>query len=370
MMIRTIKEFDEITNINKDGLPLFLYGAGSAGQRSLSILNNMKIPVEDFCVSEQQNNPKQIMGKKIIEFKDIKAKYEKFAVLIAVGEANKNDIVAEVKKQPCGVEILFSIDDLCGYFYKTECMKIEEIKPLLADEKSYEILQEYVRYREAISYEELFALSRPIQDQYFDNEVIQMSENETFVDAGVFDGKTTLEFARLVKNNYNAVLLFEPDTKSYRISKKTLEASGKKRCYIFDEGLFSEKKIVRFTNTGDGGSRIDMQGESIDEIKVVALDDKIKEIECIKEVTFIKMDIEGSEAEALIGAKEILKKDKPKLAVCLYHKWEDIYDIPKLVKSIRPDYKIYIRHYNDPEMLKCGHSFWEAFWLDIIMYAI
>lgn len=63
-------------------------------------------------------------------------------------------------------------------------------------------------------------------------------------------------------------------------------------------------------------------------------------------ITFIKMDIEGSEKETLMGAEKLIKKYKPKLAVCVYHKWEDIYEIPQIIKSLVPEYKIHLRHHS------------------------
>lgn len=67
----------------------------------------------------------------------------------------------------------------------------------------------------------------------------------------------------------------------------------------------------------------------------------------LEEPTFIKMDVEGAELSALKGAKKLIAKNHPKLAICLYHKPEDIYDIPIFIKQLDSSYKLYIRHYSN-----------------------
>ena len=63
-------------------------------------------------------------------------------------------------------------------------------------------------------------------------------------------------------------------------------------------------------------------------------------------ITFLKMDIEGSELAALRGAERIIREQRPKLAICVYHKPEDLREIPSLLLSYHPDYKLYLRHYS------------------------
>lgn len=78
-------------------------------------------------------------------------------------------------------------------------------------------------------------------------------------------------------------------------------------------------------------------------IETIPIDEFVKE-ENLKRVDFIKMDIEGSEEKALLGAKETLRKFKPKLAICIYHKPKDFYELPLLIKEINPEYKIRIKN--------------------------
>ena len=65
-----------------------------------------------------------------------------------------------------------------------------------------------------------------------------------------------------------------------------------------------------------------------------------------KNVTFIKMDIEGAEYPALQAAEEVIKNDKPKLAIAVYHCPEDILRIPELILQYNPNYRLYLRHYS------------------------
>ena len=62
-------------------------------------------------------------------------------------------------------------------------------------------------------------------------------------------------------------------------------------------------------------------------------------------IDLIKMDIEGSEIEALLGARQTIRKFKPRLQICSYHKFDDLWEIPILIKKLSPDYLLYLGHH-------------------------
>ena len=114
---------------------------------------------------------------------------------------------------------------------------------------------------------------------------------------------------------------------------------------LINAGLWSKDTYLAFHSAEYGGSHI-VESDEKDgaQVKVVALDS------CIRgKVTFIKMDIEGAELEALKGAKQLIMKYRPKLAICIYHKREDMWEIPYFIKNLVPEYKLYIRHYSNYE---------------------
>ncbi|KLU63622.1 hypothetical protein DEAC_c44790 [Desulfosporosinus acididurans] len=143
---------------------------------------------------------------------------------------------------------------------------------------------------------------------------------------------------------FKYIYAFEPDEENFKTLNKELEELSVNACndqiIAFNAGVFDKNERVLFQpNSNGGGSQINENG--LQTIEVLALDSVL----CEKEVTFIKMDIEGAEKEALLGAKEIITSQRPKLAICVYHKPEDLWEIPLLIKSWVPEYKLYLRHH-------------------------
>lgn len=176
--------------------------------------------------------------------------------------------------------------------------------------------------------------------QYFDLPELYHVPHEIFVDAGCLNGISTRNFINWAQNNYEHVYCFEADYKNATICKEKMKDLIKKgNATVIDKALSDQNKTVSFISNANGTSCIGV-GEG--RVEAVTLDTAIGD----KHVTFIKMDIEGAEYNALLGAKNIISKYHPKLAISVYHRPEDIYDIPNLILSYSSDYKLYLRHYS------------------------
>ncbi len=175
--------------------------------------------------------------------------------------------------------------------------------------------------------------------QYFDLKEMSPSGDEVFVDVGAFDGKTSLNFIKWANGNFKKIYCFEADKNNV---KKCINSLSKKtsKYEVISKGAYSKECRLGFESKGNGGSSIN---ESANEfIETTTIDRAL----CDVQATFIKMDIEGSEMEALKGCAETIMKYKPKLAISVYHKLNDIIEIPEYILSINPEYKLYLRHYS------------------------
>lgn len=182
------------------------------------------------------------------------------------------------------------------------------------------------------------SLKTMLMNQYFDLESLPRAENEVFLDAGFFDGETTANFKKWCNNQYAQAIGIEPDLQNY--SKYMESGRFTEKDILLNACVWNEEKLLGFNQSGSSSSSIDVKGD----IFVKAL--KIDEIKCEYPISFIKMDIEGAEYEALEGARKTICEYKPKLAICVYHKKEDIWKIPELILDINPKYKFWLRHYS------------------------
>ena len=141
---------------------------------------------------------------------------------------------------------------------------------------------------------------------------------------------------------YIRIYAFEPDNHSYQYIVSVLERRTIHNVEVVNKGCWYEATTLGFSCNTDtrGTSVIDTQGSDV--VEVTAIDDAVGG----DALTFIKMDIEGAELEALHGAVETIKKYKPRLAISVYHKPSDIVDIPAYILSLVPEYKLYIRQYS------------------------
>ncbi len=215
-------------------------------------------------------------------------------------------------------------------FVKNASESLEKVKSLLVDNKSREILDFIIDSRLSDNKD-----YRPIctKDQYFIDDM-PLTKDEIIVDCGAYTGDTIEQvYANL--GSFDKIYAFEMDALNF--AKLKYKYSECKDIILYNKGVWNCKETMKYDNSGSASS-LSTEGSQV--AQVDCLDDMID-----GKITYLKMDIEGAEYNALCGAEKLIKKYHPKLAICLYHKEDDLWEIPLLIHKMVPEYKFIIRHH-------------------------
>ena len=235
------------------------------------------------------------------------------------------------KFRPSTLELIGAFRE-CYELHRTEFQKLYE---LLEDDFSRRTLHNVIEYR--LTGRTNLLRDIVVSPQYFVPDIIGPLKDEVFIDGGAYTGDTIASLYRERGKCWRKIYAWEPDYESRMGLTKTCK--DYKDVEIIPFGLWNEKTELKFIAGKKHESKVSENGTEfvpVDTIDHVCASDK---------VTFIKMDIEGAELEALRGAADVIRRDKPKLAISIYHKPKDYFEIPFFVKELVPEYRLYIRHH-------------------------
>ena len=182
-----------------------------------------------------------------------------------------------------------------------------------------------------------------VQEQYRYKNIVTVEENDNVIDGGGCYGDTALYFAEKSKG---MIYSFEFMQENLEVFNKNIELNPKykERIQLVAQplGEKSHEKLYATFN-GPGTAISNKQSENADCFETISIDDFVQQNQ-VEKIDFIKLDVEGSEEAILKGAINTIKKFKPKLAICAYHKKDDLVVLPKLIKEYVPEYKLYLKH--------------------------
>lgn len=327
-----------------------IYGAGRIGRMLACVLEKNGVKVIGFldknAVSIHQEN---------VFLPETFAKQEenrKYPILIALALPIKavEKIVKYLKE--LGFKDIENDRALMGCF--CEFSMYQESEVILQDYEE-EILKAYQLFEEKESREIYCAclkhyITKDVYDAlesdaecpYFNLEIPLAKGYSSFVDCGAYTGDSLLDLLKYEK--CETYIGFEPDLQNFfQLEARVDDFDAEKKpseIILYPCAISNENEYLSFDSSASESSSLVVGGNI--KVPAVKLDDVLKQ----KCVDFIKMDIEGAEIAALRGATRIISEQTPDLAICVYHKVTDLWEIPLLLKEMCEDYKFYLRTYN------------------------
>ncbi len=217
--------------------------------------------------------------------------------------------------------------------------KLNQFANRLTDDASRKTMDAVIGFRLTFDSE----LLRPVLDLdlYFPEGIFELGNDEIFLDCGTFDGDSIRWFIERSKGKYERIIGFEPDTATYQ--KLVDNFASNARVETVNKGVYSNEDILHFDNAGTRGSLLSKPGEkSAISIPVCSIDDVMSG----GRATYIKMNIEGAEIAAIKGARQTILKWQPKLAISVYHRPADLWEIAAVIDTISPNYTFYLRQHD------------------------
>lgn len=320
------------------GKPIVLYGMGNGADMIIDVLHSLGLDFKDVFASDGFVRGHFFHGRKVLTFSEVKEKYSDFIILLtfAIHDSATLSYIKELSDNyelysptvPIAGKGLFTLD----YIIENE-ESFNKAYYMLYDDRSKQDFINVLNFKITGKVKYLFDCEYEKSRLY--EEILHLGDSETIVDLGAYDGDTIREFTDVTNGKYKKIIAFEPDEKNFRKLKRKTE--DMERLELYNLGAWDKKQTLFFAKKAGRNSRQDESGVPVN---FDSVDNIVKE-----KVTFIKMDIEGAELKALEGAKTTIKRDKPKLYVCAYHRNEDMFALPFKIKELNPDYKIYFRHH-------------------------
>ena len=329
---------DVWSTVKSSKKPVVLYGMGNGADKIIKVLESKGISVSGVFASDGFSSNKIFHGFNVTSYLTAKKNFGDMTVLVSFG-SSRPEVLENIKRIAKEQELYAPDVPVCGdtlfdseYFEKNK-KDFEDIYDVFSDEVSRKTFADIVNCKLSGRIDPLFECE-VTEDEPFDT-FFKLTDEEVYLDLGAYRGDTVRDFLDRAEK-YCGIIAVEPDAKTYGKLVNDLCNVEKSVCI---NACVSDKCGVKFLDAcGSRGTKISDCGIPV---KCVTVDHIIGSGSC----TYIKADIEGEELKALKGAENTIKMLKPKLKIACYHRSEDLIEIPKAVLTIRPDYKVYMRHF-------------------------
>ena len=211
------------------------------------------------------------------------------------------------------------------------------LRDVLADARSRDVLDAVLTYRQTF---DPLAFKPVLDDDdlYAPKRLFEFADDEVYVDGGSYDGDTIRSFIERVRGRFADVYAFEPDPVTFQALTDNFRHEP--RVHPIHAGLYSRAGQLRFRDDASRGAIFATDGDI--DMPVTTIDETLGQ----RRPTYIKMNIEGAEIEALKGGRNVIGQWAPRLAISVYHRPSDLWRIPQLVLELNAGYDLYLRQHD------------------------
>ena len=313
--------------LQEETRPIALYGMGDGADKILAQFDRLGIRASAVFASDEFARGNLFHGFCVRKLSDTVAELGEDIVIV----------IAFASQRPEVLQLMYALEDKYDVvapdvpvvegplfdedFVRAHQDEMQRVYDLLADDLSREVFLDTVRFKLSGKMEYL-RHSESDKDEVFHN-LLRPTAEEHFSDLGAYNGDTIRELLHYTDGKFASVTALEPDRRSFRKLNEWASAN-----------ITGDVTLVQAGRQ----SRVAGQGK---ETQMRALDSVLNGRAC----TYLKMDVEGAEREAIAGAEKTIRQYAPKLNIAAYHRSEDFFQLPLLIHTLQLSYRLYLRHH-------------------------
>ena len=326
-------------------LPIAVYGTGNGADRVFEEFGRLGITVSAVVASDGFVRSRTFRGFEVKSISQLESEIGDFVVALAFASPLA-EVIENIKSLSLRHKVImpsvpiYESDIFNKDFLKKHIDEIELAYSHLADEQSRKVFENIIHFQITGDLNYCFDCESEKAEAF---EILNLGENESFLDLGAYRGDTVDQFLKYTKS-YKKIVAVEPDTRTFK--KLQINCESIENCIALNNAIWSENCVLTFDGNKGRGASAQSQGEEKNAICVDYITEKYGDF------SYLNIDIEGAESEMLKGAYLTLA-NRPKICMAVYHKSEDIFALVNKIKEINSDYKIYLRHHKHI-------SFWDT----------
>ena len=322
--------------------PIVLYGMGNGADKIIDWCEAEQVKVAGVFASDEFVRGQSFRGFLVKKYSDIITEFGQDIFIVIAFASEGEAVLARFQELAAAPETvaphlsLFGNEELVSIAWLTKHeAELQQVYDHLADDQSRQVLAAALNYKLSGKIDYLFQCTTQRAEDLC--QLYSFGQEEVYMDLGAYNGDTVQEFLQLVQGHYQHIIAVEPDRKNCKKLRTLAEELESDKLTVHQVGIWSEQGELGFSDSGGRQSSFCLKPKNT--VPVDAIDNLAEDYP----VSYIKMDVEGAEVQAIQGGRQTICRYTPKLFVAAYHYDADLYRLPLLLWQLVPDYKIYLR---------------------------
>lgn len=328
--------------LQQERRPIALYGMGDGADKILRVFADKGIKPSTVFASDEFVRGHSFAGFRVQKLSEVVERYGEDFVIVLSFASQRPELLERFYELDARFDLVAPDVPVAGgglfdlEFVHAHADEFQRAYDWMADETARQVFSDIINFKISGKMDYLRHCETD-KDEVFRN-ILKPHGHECFADLGAYNGDTIRELLSYTEGAYVSITALEPDKRNFKKLSRYAEECLTGKVELVQAGGWSEDTVLTFAAKAGRNSALAKQGIPT---QMRSLDSVLGGAPC----TMLKLDVEGAEHQALLGAAQTIKSHHPRLNVACYHRNEDLFDLPALLKELDPSYKLYLRHH-------------------------